>query len=176
MKRNMIPLILFAGLVAFLAVGLTLNPKSVPSPLIGQKLPEFTLPSLTTRTMIHAKGMRGKVWLLNVWASWCEACHLEHKHLVRLQKETDFALVGLNYKDSSEEARLWLKQNENPYNLVIEDQKGSLGLDLGVYGVPETFVIDAEGIIQYKFTGPLTKKEIRDNIVPLMTKLRDAIK
>jgi len=174
LSRNAIPLLLFVGLVGFLAVGLTLNPRSVPSPLIGQPVPAFELRNLHSQALVTPASLKGRAWLLNVWASWCEACKHEHKYFVQLQQETDFMIVGLNYKDTRREALAWLAAFNDPYNLIVEDQDGSLGLDLGVYGVPETFVVDAAGIIQYKFTGPVNRQEMVEEIIPLLQSLDKA--
>lgn len=174
MSRNAIPLLLFVGLIGFLAVGLTLNPRSVPSPLIGQPVPAFELRTLHSQAVVTPASFKGRAWVLNVWASWCEVCKHEHKYFVQLQQETDFVIVGLNYKDTRLEALAWLAAFNDPYNLIVEDQEGSLGLDLGVYGVPETFVVDAAGIIQYKFTGPVNRQEMVEEIIPLLQSLDKA--
>jgi cytochrome c biogenesis protein CcmG/thiol:disulfide interchange protein DsbE len=172
MKRYLLPLIAFAVLVGFLAVGLKLNPREVPSPLIDKPAPAFTLPTLhAPGESIGTQDLRGKVWLLNVWASWCVACRIEHPLLVELAGSRAVPIYGLNYKDQPDAALGWLKQHGNPYVASLQDTKGLVGIDYGVYGVPETFVIDKEGVIRMKHIGPVTPEVLRDQILPLVRKL-----
>lgn len=165
----------FVALVALLAVGLTLNPREVPSPLIGKPAPAFELPLLESLDKrFTQKDMLGQVWILNVWASWCPPCLQEHPVITALASEGVAPVVGLNYKDGRDEALSWLKRNGNPYQIVAQDLDGRIGIDYGVYGVPETYVIDREGVIRYKHIGPLTPAAARERIRPLLKELRDA--
>ena len=153
-----------------LAVGLRLNPREVPSPLIGKPAPPFELPRLDAPDKSFSqKEMLGKVWVLNVWASWCPPCLVEHPIVTDLAKTVP--VVGLNYKDTREEALPWLKRNGNPYELIVFDAAGRIGIDYGVYGVPETYVIDRKGVIRYKHIGPLTPEVTRDKVRPLVQEL-----
>ena len=170
--RYLVPLGIFLVLVVFLGVGLGLNPRQVPSPLIDRPAPTFDLPQLhATDKRISPEALRGQVWLLNVWASWCVSCRQEHPVLVDLAKSGVVPIYGLNYKDQREEALRWLQQWGDPYKLSIMDPKGMTGIDYGVYGVPETYVIDKTGVIRYKQIGPLTPEILRDTILPLVKKL-----
>lgn len=172
-KKALIPLALFAVLVGFLAVGLTRNPREVPSPLIGKPAPAFTAPILhTPQTSLSTQDMLGKVWLLNVWASWCVACQQEHPLLMAYAKQKAIPLVGLDYKDKPNEALAWLAKHGNPYDVAIQDNDGRIGIDFGVYGVPETFLIDQRGKIRLKHIGPLTPEVLRDQILPLVKALQ----
>lgn len=172
MARYLVPLGIFLVLVIFLGVGLGLNPRQVPSPLIDRPAPAFDLPQLhATDKRISPEVLRGQVWLLNVWASWCVSCRQEHPVLVDLAKSGVVPIYGLNYKDQREEALRWLQQWGDPYKLSIMDPKGVTGIDYGVYGVPETYVIDKAGVIRYKQIGPLTPEILRDTILPLVKKL-----
>jgi len=172
MKRVLITAVIFAGLVGLLAYGLTLNPREVPSPLIGKLAPEFELPQLyEPQKSFSKKDMAGKVWLLNVWASWCVACREEHSELLALSKSGEVPLYGLNYKDERPDAISWLKQGGDPYLLSVQDYDGRLGIDYGVYGVPETFLIDKHGVIRYKQIGPLTGEALKKTILPMVAEL-----
>jgi cytochrome c biogenesis protein CcmG/thiol:disulfide interchange protein DsbE len=172
-KRFLIPLAVFVLLVGFLAVGLQLNPREVPSPLVGRAAPAFELPVLSQpdKRFVSAD-MRGKVWLLNVWASWCVSCRDEHPVLVELAKKGVLPILGLNYKDKGDEAQRWLKQFGDPYQLSVVDADGRIGIDYGVYGVPETYLIDTEGVIRYKQVGPLTQAILEKKVLPLAMALR----
>jgi cytochrome c biogenesis protein CcmG/thiol:disulfide interchange protein DsbE len=173
MKRFLWPLGLFALLVVFLAVGLTLNPREVPSPLVGKPAPAFELPVLQQPDKRFSPAeMRGKVWLLNVWASWCDTCRDEHPLLVALQKRNVLPILGLNYKDKDAEARRWLAQFGDPYQFSVVDAEGRIGIDYGVYGVPETYLIDAEGVIRLKQIGALTPAILEQKILPLALALQ----
>jgi cytochrome c biogenesis protein CcmG, thiol:disulfide interchange protein DsbE len=172
-KRFLWPLAIFVLLVGFLAVGLKLDPREVPSPLIGKPAPAFELPLLQQPGKRFTPGdMRGKVWLLNVWASWCVSCREEHPVLVGLSKRGVLPILGLNYKDKDEDARRWLQQFGNPYALSAVDADGRTGIDYGVYGVPETYVIDGEGVIRYKQIGPVTADVLEKKILPLALALK----
>ena len=164
---------LFAALVALLAAGLSLNPREVPSPLIGKPAPAFELPLLHQPDKTFAsKGQAGKVWLLNVWASWCVGCREEHALLVDFARSGAAPLVGLNYKDKREDGLAWLKRYGDPYGFSFYDIEGKVGIDYGVYGVPETYVIDKRGIIRYKRIGAVTPEILEKNIVPLVKALQ----
>ncbi len=172
MARFLIPLVIFVVLVAFLWVGLGRDPREVPSPLIDKPAPAFTLPRLheTDKTFSPAD-MRGQVWLLNVWASWCVSCREEHPVLVELAKTHTVPIVGLNYKDQNPDALRWLAQFGDPYTLSITDADGRVGIDYGVYGVPETYVIDKAGIIRMKQIGPVTPEILQQKILPKVKEL-----
>ena len=170
--RFIIPLAVFGLLVFFLWRGLTLDPHEVPSPLIGKPAPNFALTRLDdASTTIKRDDMLGKVWMLNVWASWCVACREEHPLLVAYSKTKAVPIIGLNYKDQRPDGLSWLNQFGNPYDMSIFDQNGRVGIDFGVYGVPETFIIDKRGLIRLKHIGPLTPEVIRKRIEPLLKEL-----
>ena len=173
--RYLIPLAIFIGMLVFLGVGLKLDPREVPSPLIGKPAPVFHLTTLDTPSrVLSADDMRGQVWLLNVWASWCSGCREEHPVLVEFSQSRAVPIYGMDYKDQPSDARRWLAQLGNPYTAVVQDLDGRMGIEFGVYGVPETFVIDKAGIIRYKQIGPLTPNVLRDTILPLVRKLNAA--
>ena len=172
MKRYLLPLLVFVLLAGFLAVGLKRDPREVPSPLIDKPAPAFSLPQLDAPgQQVSPKDLLGQVWLLNVWASWCVACRQEHPLLVDVSKSGQVKLFGLNYKDKREDALGWLQQFGNPYLKSMSDTEGLVGIDYGVYGVPETFVIDKQGVIRYKQIGPVTPEALRDTLLPLVAKL-----
>ncbi|MCC7215261.1 MAG: DsbE family thiol:disulfide interchange protein [Burkholderiales bacterium] len=173
--RLLIPLAVFVVLVVFLWVGLSRDPREVPSPLIGKPAPVFTLPQLhEPGAKLSTADMKGQVWLLNVWASWCVSCRVEHPLLVELAKANVVPLIGLNYKDRNELGKAWLAQHGDPYRLSIVDADGRVGIDWGVYGVPETFVVDKQGIIRYKQIGPITAEALQQKILPLIRELQKA--
>ncbi len=170
--KFLVPLVLFAVLVGFLARGLKLDPREVPSPLIGKPAPGFALaqladPGVTTRR----DDLLGKVWILNVWASWCAACRDEHPLLVEFAKRKLVPIYGLNYKDTRAEGLAWLRQLGNPYDASLFDADGRVGIDFGVYGVPETFVIDKQGTVRMKHIGPLTPEVLQGKLEPLLRQL-----
>lgn len=172
MKRYLLPLAVFLVLLGFLAVGLQLKPREVPSPFIGKAAPAFSLPRLDApNTMVSVQDMRGKVWVLNVWASWCGPCQVEHPHITELAKRSGVPVLGLNYKDKTADAIGWLERFGNPYAATLVDAKGLTGIEWGVYGVPETFVIDKGGIIRHKHIGPVSADDVRETILPLLKKL-----
>ena len=174
MNRFLLPLGIFIVLVAFLAIGLKLDPREVPSPLIGKPAPAFTLPLLHRPEATFApKDLQGRVWLLNVWASWCVSCRQEHPLLVELAKRNVVPIYGLNYKDARADALRWLKQYGDPYVLSIMDAEGRVGIDYGVYGVPETYVIDKVGVIRFKQIGPVTQDVLEKTILPLVKELNE---
>lgn len=167
-----LPLVAFALLVLLLGMGLGLNPREVPSPLIGKAAPAFTLPQLhDPQKTFSPEEMKGRVWILNVWASWCPACRDEHPQFVDLAKTGAVPLVGLNYKDRREDGIAWLKRFGDPYQLSVYDFDGRVGIDYGVYGVPETYVIDRQGVIRYKQIGPVTPEIMQEKILPLVKDL-----
>ncbi len=167
-----IPLVLFLLLSVFLWKGLRMDPRRVPSPLIGKAAPEFVLSDIhdPTRTF-SSQTMLGKVWLLNVYASWCESCRDEHPLLVAFSGKQLAPIIGLDYKDKPEDARQWLDRMGNPYTLSVSDLDGRVGINYGVYGVPETYVIDKQGIIRDKIIGPVTQQRIDDQLIPLIKEL-----
>lgn len=173
MKR----IILFIPLLIFVAIGglfygsLGKNPEEMPSALIGKPLPEFALTELESNTPITNKDLLGEAFLLNVWATWCKTCLYEHPHLLKLAKSQQIKIVGVNYKDESDKAKAWLKKLQNPYSVTIVDQKGSLGLDLGVYGAPETYLVDKNGIVRYRFAGEFNEQVWVDKFLPLIQEL-----
>ncbi len=192
MNRFLWPLIGFVVLIALLAVGLNLNPRDVPSPLVGQPAPLFALPRLDApEKEFSPQDMLGKPWLLNVWASWCVSCRQEHPVLVELAKRQTVPLIGLNYKEVRGDGGIdidklapgnekkmviaraaeWLGKHGNPYTLSVLDMDGRVGIDYGVYGVPETYVIDRAGIIRMKHTGPITPEVFAGKILPLLAEL-----
>ena len=167
--KYLLPLAIFLILVGFFAVGLKLDPREVPSPLIDKPAPDFRLPQLNApEKMFSPQDMRGQVWLLNVWASWCGACREEHPLLMDMAQRGEVVLVGLDYKDTDADGAAVLAQAGNPYKIVATDADGRVGIDYGVYGVPETYVIDKAGVIRYKHIGPLTEEALRDKVMPLI--------
>jgi cytochrome c biogenesis protein CcmG, thiol:disulfide interchange protein DsbE len=193
MKRStlLIPLALFLVLAAFLARGLSRDPHEIPSPLVGRQAPLFELPLLQGAQVAQATQvaqpaqvaqggtggtftpatMRGQVWLLNVWASWCGSCREEHPVLMALAKRGELPLIGLDYKDAPADAQRWLARHGDPYRLSVIDRDGRAGMDYGVYGVPETYLIDAQGIIRHKHVGPLTEAVLQERILPMAREL-----
>ena len=170
-----IPLAIFAVLVGFLFVGLYRDPREVPSPLIDKPAPAFSLPHLREPgRKVATSDFKGQVWLLNVWASWCVSCRVEHPLLVELAKSKTVPIVGLNYKDKDAEGLAWLAQHGDPYTLSVVDADGRVGIDWGVYGVPETFVVDKAGMIRYKHIGPVTAEALQQTILPLVRKLQQS--
>lgn len=173
--KFIIPLVIFFGLVAFFAVGLTRDPREVPSPFIDKPAPAFKLQQLhDPNATFGPEEMRGKVWLLNVWASWCVSCRVEHPLLVEMSRKNAVPIVGLNYKDTRDDGKQWLAKFGNPYALSAYDVEGKVGIDYGVYGVPETFVIDKQGVIRYKQIGPITPEALDKTLMPLIRKLEAA--
>ena len=170
--KFLIPLALFFTLLGFLAVGLKLDPREVPSPLIDKPAPDFALTRLDAPGQtIRRADMLGKVWLLNVWASWCDACRDEHPYLVEFAKQKLLPIYGLDYRDKREPAQAWLAERGNPYDTSLFDVDGRTGIDFGVYGVPETFLIDKQGVIRFKQIGMLTPEILENKVKPLVRKL-----
>ncbi len=175
MKRFILPLSVFIILLMFLGIGLRLNPREIPSPFIDKPAPEFTVSQLGDPSKtISPKDMKGQVWLLNVWASWCVSCREEHPVLMDFSRAHVVPILGLNYKDTRPEGMKILNDAGNPYLLSAFDADGRIGINYGVYGVPETFVIDKQGIIRYKFIGPITPAVITEKLIPLINKLNHA--
>ena len=172
-KKRLIPLGIFVVICAFLLAGLWRDPREVPSPLIGKPAPAFVLAQLhePSKTLGPAD-LVGQVWLLNVWASWCVSCREEHPLLIELAKARVAPIVGLDYKDESAAGLRWLTQNGDPYSVSVVDRDGRVGIDWGVYGVPETFVVDKAGTIRYKQIGPITAEALRKKILPLIRELQ----
>ncbi|MEK7810960.1 MAG: DsbE family thiol:disulfide interchange protein [Pseudomonadota bacterium] len=173
MMRFTLPLVIFLVLAGFLYVGLSLDPREVPSPLVGKPAPTFSLPQLhDANKQFSTQDMQGQVWLLNVWASWCSACKDEHPILMDLARQNIVPVLGLDYKDKREDGERTLSQAGDPYTLTIFDADGRVGFDYGVYGVSETYVIDKQGVIRDKLIGALTPKNLRERILPLVAELQ----
>jgi cytochrome c biogenesis protein CcmG/thiol:disulfide interchange protein DsbE len=173
MMRYILPFVIFLVLSVFLYKGLGRDTREVPSPLVGKAAPAFVLPLLhEPAKSFSPKDMSGKVWLLNVWASWCGACKDEHPILMELSRQNIVPIVGLDYKDMREDGELTLRKAGDPYTLAIADADGKVGFDYGVYGVPETYVIDKGGVIRYKLIGALTPQNLRTTILPLVAELQ----
>jgi cytochrome c biogenesis protein CcmG/thiol:disulfide interchange protein DsbE len=171
----LLPLVAFLVVAIFLMRGLWLNPREIPSPLIDKPAPSFSLAQLARpEAQFSPTDMKGQVWLLNVWASWCVACRQEHPLLVDLAGRKAVPIIGLNYKDKPDAATAWLAQLGNPYNLSVKDTDGRIGIEYGVYGVPETFVIDKNGVIRYKQIGPITEEVWKAKMLPMLEALRKA--
>ncbi len=189
MKKVFIPLIVFLGLVVFLAIGLKRDPREIPSPLLNKPAPEFSLSTLEGDEKFSPAQMQGKVWMFNVWATWCVACREEHPVLVAFAQKYNVPIVGLSYKEiqpqdeavkASPEVKLqvarersvvWLKRHGNPYVTSVMDLDGRVGIHYGVYGVPETYIIDKQGVIRYKRVGVVTPELLADKILPLIDEL-----
>ena len=183
--KYLLPLAVFLVLVGFLAAGLKLNPREVPSPLIGRAAPAFTAPYLIDPAVkpnaeahkelapkeFTPQELLGKVWVMNVWASWCAPCREEHPLLLALQRQQVAPMVGLNYKDQAAQALSLLQRYGNPYSVSITDMDGRIGMDYGVYGVPETYVVDKQGVIRLKHTGALTADDVQRKLLPLIAEL-----
>jgi cytochrome c biogenesis protein CcmG, thiol:disulfide interchange protein DsbE len=172
MLKYLIPLGLFLVLVVFLAIGLGRDPREVPSPLINKAAPTFRLPQLEAPDKtFSAEDVRGKVWVMNVWASWCFSCRDEHPLLIEYAKTGAVPIYGLNLKDRPEDAIAWLRELGDPYVLSAADIEGRVAIDYGVYGAPETYLIDQGGIIRYKHVGPVTPDVWKDKFLPLVQQL-----
>jgi cytochrome c biogenesis protein CcmG/thiol:disulfide interchange protein DsbE len=170
--KFVIPLLLFMVLVGFLAVGLNRDPREVPSPLIDKPAPAFKVSQLANPSKSFSpEDLKGQVWVLNVWASWCVACREEHPMLVEMSKSQVAPLIGLDYKDKRTDAMEMLARQGNPYNLSAFDNDGRVGINYGVYGVPETYVIDKAGIIRFKQIGPITKEVLEKSMYPIIAQL-----
>ena len=171
--KFIVPFVLFIVLAGFFAVGLQRDPREIPSPFIDKPAPAFKLQQLHDAAKPFApEDMKGRVWMLNVWASWCVSCRVEHPLLVEMSKRNIVPIVGLNYKDQRDAGVQWLTRFGNPYVLSAYDLDGRVGIDYGVYGVPETFVIDKQGVVRYKQIGPITPEALEQKILPLLKKLQ----
>lgn len=173
MSTRLLPLIAFIGLVALLLAGVLMNSgkdnSAIPSPLIGNPAPQFSLPVLNQpKQIIKTDDLKGRAYLLNVWGSWCPACQIEHPVITELAQSGKVRVIGYNYKDETAAANDWLKQFGNPYDLILTDEAGRAALDWGIYGAPETFLIDAQGIVRWKHVGPITPDIIQQEIMPLL--------
>lgn len=172
-RRLLIPFVIFIVLAIFLGIGLKLDPREVPSPLVGKPAPEFRLALLSDPAkQMGPADLRGKVWLFNVWASWCASCRQEHDLLLDLSRQGVVLIYGMDYKDQPADAQAVLNRYGNPYAETVVDRDGRVGIDYGVYGVPETYLIDKNGIIRYKHTGPLTRDSLDKKILPLVKELQ----
>lgn len=170
--RYALPLVIFFALVWFLWKGLALNPREIPSALINKPAPAFSLPQLhEPARQLSAADMKGRVWLMNVWGSWCVSCRYEHPILNALAKQGVVPIIGFNWKDKPEDAKAWLVKFGDPYQVSVSDLEGRVAIDFGVYGAPETFVIDKAGTIRYKHTGPISAETMRDILLPLIREL-----
>ena len=168
-----LPLLAFLGMVVIFAIGLTLDPRKIPSPLIGKPVPVFDLPPVKGRNLgLSSANLKGEVALVNVFASWCTACREEHPLFMELKENRVVPVHGINYKDKPEDAEKWLNELGDPYTRTGADINGRVGIDWGVYGVPETFVIDRDGRIAYKHIGALTRDVLQKKIIPLISELR----
>jgi len=175
MTKYFVPTVLFLVLVVFLYIGLRKDPSEVPSPLIGKPVPQFSLPRLDDAGLFTNKEFFGKVSLLNVWATWCYACYQEHPVLNDLADRDVVPIYGLNYKDVAAKAKQYLADYGNPYLANAFDETGRVGIEWGVYGAPETFLIDKEGIIRYKHIGPLTREDVESRILPMIRQLQNRV-
>jgi len=176
MKRSivfLIPLLIFGGMAVLFYRGLSLNPQELDSPLVGKAAPTFTLPLLQEPTKsLSPADLKGQVWILNVWASWCVSCRQEHPLFMDLARRGVVPIYGLNYKDERPDAMRWLQQFGNPYTASLSDYEGRVGIDYGVYGVPGTYIIDKTGVIRHKHVGPVTQQALDQEILPLVKELR----
>ena len=172
MNRFVWPLAIFVLMVGLLGYGLSLDPKKVPSPLIDKPAPAFSLAMLEDPArQLSTADFAGQVWVLNVWASWCVSCRAEHEVITSLAERNLVTVVGLNYKDKQDDAKRWLEQFGNPYAVSLIDADGRVGIDWGVYGVPETFVIGPDGKIRYKHIGPVTHESLEAEVLPAIREL-----
>ncbi len=170
--KYFVPLLIFVAVGVFLFRGLTLDPSALPSALIGKPLPPFSLATVADKNrLITQADLTGRVSLINVWATWCISCRVEHPHLVRIAQQFDIPIYGINYKDDNAKALEWLRQFHDPYEFSIADTDGRLGLDLGVYGAPETYVIDRHGVIRHKRVGVVDMNVWQNEIKPIVDQL-----
>ncbi len=171
--KFLIPLAVFCVLLVFLAVGLQRDPREVPSPLVNKPAPTFQLPQLEQADLKFSPAdLKGKVWLLNVWASWCVSCRQEHPVLMAFARTGTIPVIGLDYKDQRKDALAVLRRSGNPYDLIAFDSDGRVGIDYGVYGVPESYLIDKAGVIRYKHIGPISEEAMQNKIIPLINELK----
>lgn len=171
--QQVIPVVVVIAMIGLLGYGLTRNPGQLPSALIGDPVPEFSLPTLASeRPVLTEEALKGQVTFINTWASWCLTCRAEHPLITELTLRTGVPVIGLNYKDTRKAALQWLDRFGNPFAVVVFDKKGQLGFDLGVGAVPESFVVDANGVIRHKVVGPITPKILNETLIPLLQRLR----
>lgn len=178
MKRLLLymPILIFAALFFYLYQGLDIDPSSLPSNLIDKPFPAFSLPSLEDQSLKSEKDLQGQIALVNVWATWCISCRVEHPYLLKIAKEEKIALFGINYKDDSRKAKNWLATYGNPFQFTVMDQNGTLGLDLGVYGAPESYILDRKGIIRYRYVGVIDAEVWQSTLKPIITTLQNESK
>jgi cytochrome c biogenesis protein CcmG/thiol:disulfide interchange protein DsbE len=173
MLKYLIPLFVFSAIVILFVFGLQNDPRIVPSPFIDKPLPDIELPLLYEPDRhLGTRDFAGEISLLNIWATWCIPCRQEHPLLVNLARENDVKIIGLNYKDDRDKAIRWLEDLGNPYDTVLFDESGTAGIDLGVYGVPETFIMDEDAIVRYKHIGPMSEKDMNEIIIPVINELK----
>jgi len=170
--KALIPLVIFLSLIILLYNGLGKNTRLLPSALIGKSVPQFSVPSLMTGKTINNDSLKGQMYLLNVWASWCPNCRIEHPMITEFVRQNIIPVYGLNYKDENDAANQWLLQFGNPYKDILIDKEGLVGIDFGVYGAPETFLIDAKGIIRHKIVGELNPQNIQNELLPLIAQYK----
>ncbi|OGT57016.1 MAG: thiol:disulfide interchange protein [Gammaproteobacteria bacterium RIFCSPHIGHO2_12_FULL_63_22] len=179
MIRRLLPLLFFAALAALLFVGVRMNSgrdtSAIPSPLIGKPVPTFSLPVLGDASrMVSNTDLRGKPFLMNVWGSWCPTCREEHPHITALARSGKVRVIGYNYKDEPADAQRWLQEFGDPFEFNLADQEGRAALDWGIYGAPETFLVDANGVVRWKLVGPITEQIIREQIEPQLAAMGPA--
>lgn len=175
MKKNLIaiiPLGVFFGLIVLLYINLSTHSEELPSPLIGKPVPAFSHPTLYSNKTLTQDDFKGEPWLLNVFGSWCPSCQYEHPLVTQLAQSGKIKVIGLNWKDEANDADQWLKRWGNPYHEILVDYDGDTAINLGVYGAPETFLIDASGTIVYKISGVLTPDNIKNDLLPLIEKIK----
>ncbi len=168
----LVPLVVFIGLIILLSINMKTHTEVLPSPLIGKPVPAFEHKTMYSNQTLNQEDFKGQPWLLNVFGSWCPSCQYEHPLVSALAKSGKIKVVGLNWKDEPQDADAWLKRWGNPYHEILVDYEGDTAINLGVYGAPETFLIDANGIIVHKITGILTEDNIRQELLPMIDKMR----
>lgn len=173
--QRIVPIVVIVALITLLGYGLTRNPSALPSVMIGKSVPDFDLPTLASKQpMLTNTALNGQVTMINVWASWCLSCRSEHPLITEITQRTGVPVVGLNYKDTRPQALQWLNRFGNPFAVVAFDKKGQLGFDLGVSAVPETFIIDTNGMIRHKIVGPITPQLMNNTLIPMIQRLQQA--
>jgi cytochrome c biogenesis protein CcmG/thiol:disulfide interchange protein DsbE len=171
--RHLVPLLAFLALMGLLWLQLGRRPAPLPSALLNRPAPGFTAPQLDPgQTPFSPQALKGQVWLLNVWSSWCASCRAEHPVLLDIHRQHNIPIVGLDYQDAPEKGAYWLQSQGNPYRWTPQDRDGRIGMDWGVYGVPETFVIDRQGRIRLRHAGPMTPEIWQGTVLPLIQSLQ----